>query len=177
MTARWLSSPPQRHFGMTLVTTARQNADTCAVGQAMSVKHPSSAVPSLLSAARFFLLLTAPADRIAVHFRCGPCLFHSGFDERGSIYIISTQLDVFVLKTYLDWTVVAQQLNVRTPLVEYTQFIDQRRNITSQSLRHTQFPLRYLVELIDLIAQVSAHALVYLFFAQCIILERHCGLA
>lgn len=77
---RLLLSSPQKAFGMTLATTARQKAETSAVEHAMSVKHAWSVELSFgLSVER---PLFSESGR-ALHF------FHSGFDDGGSVCRVS----------------------------------------------------------------------------------------
>ena len=82
MIARLLLSLPHSRLGTTLATTARQKADTWAVGQAKSMKQASSVIR--LS----FVLLGMPAARrVAPGLRRS--LFHSGLEERGTVYAVS----------------------------------------------------------------------------------------
>lgn len=71
----------------------------------------------------------------------------------------------------------AQQLCIRTSLIEYTHLADQTHQVTSQSSRDTLLPLCHLIGVVDLGTQIFAHALVDLFLSEGVVFERHGGLA
>jgi hypothetical protein len=70
----------------------------------------------------------------------------------------------------------AEQLSVRTSVVQSSQSVYQHQGSTSQSLRYTRIPLSDLSHVSSLIAEGSTHALVNLFLAQGIVLEGHSSL-
>lgn len=90
MMTRLLLSSPQKAFGMTLATVARQKAETSAVEHAMFVKHACSVELSFLGpvaeSLSFGLSVEGPLfseSGRALHF------FHSGFDDNGRVCRVS----------------------------------------------------------------------------------------
>jgi hypothetical protein len=71
----------------------------------------------------------------------------------------------------------AEELGVRTPVVQSSQSIYQCHGSATQSLWYVRFPPLRLFRISGLGIEGSTHGLVNLFFAQCVVLEGHGGLS
>lgn len=71
----------------------------------------------------------------------------------------------------------AEQLSVRTSVVQGSHPVYQRHSSTTQPLWYTRFPLSCFFQVGSLVTKGSTHALVDLLLTQCVVFEGHGSLS